>query len=258
MYASGPGARAGAPRRLDRGHAGDGRSVASVADAVVIGAGPNGLVAANLLADAGWDVEVLEAEPEPGGAVRSGETCEPGFVHDRFSSFYPFATISSPLLDFGLDAFGLRWRRSDAVLAHVSPDAGRVALLEAELAASCAAFDADSPGDGEGWRVLSERWRRLEGAFAQAFFSPFPPLAGPARMAARTDAGLLAGTALHADLPPEAVGRGAFGWIMCGLGQHNGPRGCRPRTSTSPAERSTAGPRICTSSRCSGRSRRSS
>ncbi len=43
------------------------------ADAVVIGAGPNGLVAANLLADAGWDVLVLEAEDEPGGAVRSGE-----------------------------------------------------------------------------------------------------------------------------------------------------------------------------------------
>ncbi|MFD0851921.1 FAD-dependent oxidoreductase, partial [Actinomadura adrarensis] len=36
-------------------------------DAVVIGAGPNGLVAANLLADAGWTVEVLEARPEPGG-----------------------------------------------------------------------------------------------------------------------------------------------------------------------------------------------
>ena len=39
-------------------------------DAVVIGAGPNGLVAANVLADAGWQVEVLEAQPEPGGAVR--------------------------------------------------------------------------------------------------------------------------------------------------------------------------------------------
>jgi phytoene dehydrogenase-like protein len=222
----------------------------AVADGIVIGSGPNGLVAANLLADAGWDVEVLEAEPEPGGAVRSGETCEPGFVHDRFSSFYPFATISPPLLDFGLDAFGLRWRRSDAVLAHVSPDAGTVAVLEADLAASCAAFDADSPGDGEGWRVLCERWRRLEGGFARSFFTPFPPLAGPARMAARTDPrdllrlarflsldvrrmgaehfsgdgprDLLAGTALHADLAPEAVGSGAFGWIMCGLGQHNG------------------------------------
>ncbi|MCT2587844.1 NAD(P)-binding protein, partial [Actinophytocola sp. S1-96] len=42
-----------------------------VADAVVVGAGPNGLVAANVLADAGWDVLVLEAAEVPGGAVRT-------------------------------------------------------------------------------------------------------------------------------------------------------------------------------------------
>ena len=46
-------------------------------DAVVVGAGPNGLVAANLLADAGWDVEVLEATAEPGGAVRSDHGARP-------------------------------------------------------------------------------------------------------------------------------------------------------------------------------------
>ena len=48
-------------------------------DAVVIGAGPNGLVAANRLADAGWAVQVLEAQPEIGGAVRSGEAVETDF-----------------------------------------------------------------------------------------------------------------------------------------------------------------------------------
>ena len=58
-------------------------------DAIVIGSGPNGLVGANLLADRGWEVLVLEAQPDPGGAVRSGELTEPGFVHDRFSAFYP-------------------------------------------------------------------------------------------------------------------------------------------------------------------------
>ncbi len=63
-------------------------------DAVVIGAGPNGLVAANLLADAGWDVLVLEEADEPGGAVRSGELIEPGFTNDLFSAFYPFAAAS--------------------------------------------------------------------------------------------------------------------------------------------------------------------
>ena len=58
-------------------------------DAVVIGSGPNGLTAANLLADAGWDVLVLEAQPVPGGAVKSAEVTAPGFVSDLYSSFYP-------------------------------------------------------------------------------------------------------------------------------------------------------------------------
>ena len=48
-------------------------------DAVVIGAGHNGLVAANLLADAGWEVVVLEAQDEPGGATRHAEVTAPGF-----------------------------------------------------------------------------------------------------------------------------------------------------------------------------------
>ena len=63
-------------------------------DAVVVGAGPNGLVAANRLVDAGWSVLVLEAQPEIGGAVRSASDVHPDFVHDTFSSFYPLAAAS--------------------------------------------------------------------------------------------------------------------------------------------------------------------
>ena len=62
-------------------------------DAVVIGSGPNGLVAANLLADSGWQVLVLEAQPTAGGAVRSDDGVRPGFIHDTFSSFYPLAAV---------------------------------------------------------------------------------------------------------------------------------------------------------------------
>ena len=55
-------------------------------DAVVIGAGPNGLVAANVLADAGWWVRVIEAQPEPGGAVRSDRGVHPDYVNDLFTT----------------------------------------------------------------------------------------------------------------------------------------------------------------------------
>src|SRR3954465_4364158 len=79
------------------------------ADAVVIGAGPNGLVAACILADAGWDVVVLEAADEVGGAVKS-ERRVPGYVHDMYSSFYPLAAASPVLANLGLDPHGLHWR----------------------------------------------------------------------------------------------------------------------------------------------------
>src|SRR5260370_969311 len=80
-------------------------------DAVVIGAGPNGLVGANLLADRGWSVTVLEAAAEPGGAVRSAELMEPGFVNDVFSAFYPFGMVSPALTGLRLEEHGLRWGR---------------------------------------------------------------------------------------------------------------------------------------------------
>ena len=58
-------------------------------DAIVVGAGHNGLVAANLLADAGWHVVVCEATPNVGGAVQTVEVTAPGFRTDLFSAFYP-------------------------------------------------------------------------------------------------------------------------------------------------------------------------
>jgi phytoene dehydrogenase-like protein len=220
-----------------------------MADAVVIGAGPNGLVAANLLADAGWDVCVLEAQPEPGGAVRSAELTEPGFVSDLGSSFYPFTQISPPLLAFGLEAHGVRWRRAPLVLAHPDPEGG-AAVLSMDLDETAASLDAYAPGDGDAWRELYARWEKLGPGFVQAFFSPFPPVRGALRMAAAVPpadlariarflalpvrrmaaehfkgeggGNLMAGNALHADLAPEAVGSGAFGWILCSLGQAHG------------------------------------
>ena len=128
-----------------------------MADAVVIGAGPNGLVAANNLADAGWDVVVLEAEPEPGGAVRSSELTLPGYVHDRFSAFYPLGAGSPHIARLGLERHGLRWLRAPVVVADPGDD-GSVALISADREETCASVDAFAPGDGDAWRELSAWW----------------------------------------------------------------------------------------------------
>src|SRR5688572_32444984 len=101
-------------------------------DAVVIGAGPNGLVAANLLADRGWSVVVLEASDRPGGAVKSSELIEPGFVNDEFSAFYPLSAASPIIRRLGLEDYGLRWLRAPLVLAHPAAD-GTCPVLSTNL-----------------------------------------------------------------------------------------------------------------------------
>src|SRR5213076_1523811 len=103
-----------------------------MAHAVVIGAGPNGLVAANMLADAGWDVVVLEEQPVPGGAVRSTELTVPGFRHDVFSAFYPLGAVSPAIRALDLEGHGLVWRRAPAALAHVFGD-GRAAVIHPDV-----------------------------------------------------------------------------------------------------------------------------
>src|SRR6185295_13559453 len=90
-----------------RGTAGS-TEVSQSADAVVIGAGHNGLVAAAMLADAGWDVLVLEAQSEPGGALKSAELF-PGYVSDLYSAFYPLSVASPVLRELHLEDHGLRW-----------------------------------------------------------------------------------------------------------------------------------------------------
>ena len=82
---------------------------AQVADAVVIGAGPNALVAANALADAGWDVTVLEAADQPGGAVSSAAVTAPAFISDVFSAFCPLAAASPVIKDLDLGAAARQW-----------------------------------------------------------------------------------------------------------------------------------------------------
>ncbi|PWI13146.1 FAD-dependent oxidoreductase [Streptomyces sp. Act143] len=218
-------------------------------DAVVIGAGPNGLVAANVLADAGWSVEVLEEQPEPGGAVRHDRGVHPDFVNDLFSSFYPLAAASPLLSALRLEDHGLRWSHAPRVLAHPLGD-GRCAVLDRRIDATAASVEEFAPGDGAAWQRLFDLWLTVRTDLLDALFTPFPPVRAGVRLArtlraagglrtARTlvlpvrrmgeeefrgEGGrlLLAGNALHADLAPESAGSGGFGWLMSMLGQTYG------------------------------------
>src|SRR5688500_2001422 len=216
-------------------------------DAIVIGAGPNGLTGANILADAGLDVLVLEAQSAPGGAVRSAELTEPGFVSDCFSAFYPLGIASPHLRALDLGSHGLEWLNAPVVVAHPHSDGSCVALHRdvERTATSVGRFAAE---DAEAWRRLSGAWARVQPAFVASLMSPFPPvrpairlvraLGGvkevldfarlgvmPIRRHAEEEfrgdgaARLLAGNALHADVTPDSAGSALFGWVLVGIGQ---------------------------------------
>jgi len=74
-------------------------------------------VAANVLAEHGWDVVVLEGAPVAGGAVQSAEVTAPGFLTDLFSAFYPMTVASPVIRDLALEDHGLRWAHAPKVLA---------------------------------------------------------------------------------------------------------------------------------------------
>lgn len=222
-------------------------------DAVVIGAGPNGLVAANALVDAGWDVLVLEEQDAPGGAVRTAEVAAPGYRTDLFSAFYPLAAGSPVIRGLHLEDHGLAWSRAPSVLAHALDD-GRAAVLHAEpedTAAALETFDGnDGAGDGAAWLEMFAQWSRLRDPLLDALFSPLPAAGPVLRLLHRLGAGgaldlarlavlpvrrfahetflgecaglLLTGNAMHADIPPDAAGSGVFGWLLTMLGQDVG------------------------------------
>ena len=239
-------------------------------DAVVIGSGPNGLVAANLLADHGWDVTVLEAQAEPGGAVRSAQDVHPGFVHDTFSSFYPLAAVSPTLRGLGLERFGLEWEQAPAVLGTPFLS-GDWALMHRRPEETAAALDALQPGDGQAWLELCSGWDRIGDDVIGALLTPFPPVRSGVRVLTRLPGAgglgfvqmllsplqsmagqrfhgreaqmLLAGNAAHADIPVDATGSTIMAWVLAMIGQHLGypvPRGGAGRLSGALVERLTS------------------
>ncbi|GAB6899630.1 phytoene desaturase family protein [Kineosporia succinea] len=248
-------------------------------DAVVIGAGPNGLVAASALADAGWDVLVLEAQDEIGGAVRSGSLWpeSPETTSDLFSAFYPLAAASPVIKRLSLEQHGLTWVQAPSVIAHVADaDEERCAVVHRDPARTAEALDADAPGDGDSWLRLFEQWQRLRDPLLDALFTPFPPVRSGAKLLWRAGAHdtldlariaaapvirltqewfrgehgklLVSGNAMHADVPMEAPGSGIFGWLLVMLAQDVGfpvPQGGSGMLTKAMARRAqSAGARI--------------
>ena len=240
-------------------------------DAVVIGAGPNGLVAANALVDAGWEVLVLEAQPTIGGAVRSAEVTRPGFVSDLFSAFYPLAAASPLIRDLHLEGHGLQWTQAPTVLAHALTD-GRAAVLHRDAERTASGLDEFADGDGQAWLALFAQWQRIRDPLLDALFTPFPPLRSGLSLLSRLGTAaalrfarmattpvrrlgqeefageggrlLLTGNAMHSDVPVDAAGSGMFGWLLCMLGQDVGfpvPQGGAGALAAAMAARARAG-----------------
>ena len=117
-------------------------------DAVVIGAGHNGLVAATLLARAGWSVEVLERAPVAGGAIGS-DTTDRGYVHDWGSAFYGVLHTSPVLAELGLDR-RVDWARTDTPVSAVWDERERAGVMRTTAAQTAAGLGPD----GAAWLEL--------------------------------------------------------------------------------------------------------
>ena len=214
-------------------------STRSGREAIVVGSGPNGLVAALVLARAGWAVTVLEAASKPGGGMRTEELTLPGVMHDVCSAIHPLA-VGSPAFreltsgDKTLADHGLEWVHPEVPLAHPL-DGGRAAILER---------DVDTTAEGLG--TDAGAYRHLFGPLVEAGFdltdgllSPFtiPPrhpltlarygmngIRGAERVARRrfeTDEAkaLFAGLSGHSILPLDAPATAGYG-LMLGVLAH--------------------------------------
>jgi phytoene dehydrogenase-like protein len=140
-------------------------------DAVVVGAGPNGLTAAALLARAGRSVLVVEAAPTPGGGTRTAELTLPGFRHDVCSAIHPMGATSPAFAELGLADHGLEWAYPEIGVVHPLDD-GTAGELYQDLARTAAAN-----AGGDRWRRFFEPLVRIWPEFADALLGP--PARGP-------------------------------------------------------------------------------
>jgi len=198
-------------------------------DAVVVGAGPNGLAAAITLARAGRSVLVLEARETIGGGARTAELTLPGFRHDVCSAIHPLGVASPFFRTLQLSDFGLKWIYPPAALAHPLDD-GTAVLLKTSIEETAAGLGEDGRAYKGLMRPLTARWEAILGEILGPF--PFPPrhpflMARFGLSAIRPAASLargrfrgtraravFAGLAGHSILPLEKVATAAFGLVL--------------------------------------------
>ena len=204
-------------------------------DAIVVGAGPNGLSAAVALAREGLDVLVMEGAAEPGGGARTAELTLPGFKHDVCSAVHPLAAASPFLASLPLHEHGLEWIETPLACAH--PMADRPAALLARDPQSTA---AGLGNDGTAWSRLVDplleswpdllpellgplQWPRHPGAMARFGLLGLRPATSLARRF-RDDGtrALWAGLCAHSFLPLEQSPSAAFGLVLALMGHASG------------------------------------
>lgn len=196
--------------------------------ACVVGSGPNGLAAAIVMAKAGLQVDVFEAEPIPGGAARTMELTLPGFLHDFGSAVHPLAAGSPFFSTLPLQEHGLAWIHSPIPLAHPLDD-GTAVVLDRDLNDATKSLGED----GNTWRELVrpfvEHWRDVAPELLRP--QPFIPLHPflmarfglrslssakgiAARFRSERTRTLFAGMAAHSFLELDKPLSGAFGLMM--------------------------------------------
>ncbi len=197
-------------------------------DAVVVGAGPNGLAAAARLADVGASVLVIEGADTVGGGCRTAELTVPGFHHDVCSAIHPLGRASPFLSTLPLADHGLRWVDPPLPLAHPLDD-GTAAVLDRSLEATASALG----DDGESWSRLLAPFVRSWDALARTLLAPLSIATHPALLlrfgalaalpATRTAAwrlrgprarALFAGLAAHAIKPLDRPLTTAYGLLL--------------------------------------------
>ncbi|MFE1046705.1 phytoene desaturase family protein [Streptomyces olivaceus] len=136
-------------------------------DAVVVGAGPNGLTAAVELARRGFSVAVFEARDTVGGGARTEELTLPGFRHDPCSAAHPLGINSPAFRALPLERYGLEWLHAGLPMAHPFPD-GSAAVLSRSVGETAASFGARDAG---AYRRLVERFLPRWDTLARDFMS---------------------------------------------------------------------------------------